>query len=263
MVYIAQYVPQFPPFLRMLLGMVRKNSVRIGSVVNERTYRGFQNSILNPGVLTRDSFLCNNQAFNLRCSDDWWQLCVLSLMHSSDVIFIDLSNVKSGTEWEIQQLVSRRLLSRSIFIAQDLADVWWGIDAAHYLDNSVQVHRYDSGGRFLNEFAFVAELRSRLARSHLNANYLKYHYAAPCLGGVSVWQNIAPEDPAPATDGPPASVSDVASGAHVDGTEHVSIGVMEQTNAGTDRRGIVGTSAACAQRDDGVGSGELEDGTAR
>jgi hypothetical protein len=107
---------------------------------------------------------------NIRCSDAWWKHCVLTLMHSFDIVVVDLSLIKAGTDWEIRQLCKEDLLYKTIFIASDihkdgLADTmrrYFGISAfpPKYL--------YDKRGRIANSSGFNCHLYS-LMKSALSA----------------------------------------------------------------------------------------------
>lgn len=59
------------------------------------------------------------QAFNVRTTDRWWKATVASLFDISEVVFVDLTDVKGGTEWEIETLKARGIVDQAIFIVRE------------------------------------------------------------------------------------------------------------------------------------------------
>ena len=79
-------------------------------------------------------------------------------MHSSHFILMDLSMVKPGSAWEINQLRERGLLDKVVFICgQETADSVPQILAA-YFEQPIQVHYYDAEGILANHTVFFEEL---------------------------------------------------------------------------------------------------------
>jgi hypothetical protein len=110
----------FFAFLAMyVIGPLLRNSRRIATVKSERTFRRLQKKLLRQLRPSFFSFLAGEQAFNIRSTDAWWQLCIRMLMQSCDVIVVDLSKIKAGTEWELKELHSRSLLEKCIFVAAE------------------------------------------------------------------------------------------------------------------------------------------------
>ncbi len=99
-----------------VLGPFLRASKRVASVKRERKFRKLQRHLLRKASPSYWSFLNGNQAFNVRSSDSWWQMCIHMLMHSSEIIVVDLSKVKEGTAWELEQLNAKNLLSKCLFI---------------------------------------------------------------------------------------------------------------------------------------------------
>ena len=60
-----------------------------------------------------------------RSSDPWWQMCIHMLMHSCEIIVVDLSKVKAGTAWELEQLHAKAILDKCVFVVgeEHIADV--------------------------------------------------------------------------------------------------------------------------------------------
>jgi hypothetical protein len=106
-------------FVIYVLGPLLRNSKRIASVKSERTFRKLQRKLLRQARPSFWSFLSGEQAFNIRSTDVWWQLCIQMLMHSCEIIVIDLSKVKAGTEWELKELHARSLLEKCIFVVAE------------------------------------------------------------------------------------------------------------------------------------------------
>jgi len=108
------------------------------------------------------SFQSGGQALNVRSSDNWWQLCILMLIHSCDAIVIDLSKVKAGTEWELNQLRARELRSRCIFVVGDeqLASAQATLEAIYPDETPPAVHAYGPDGRLRDASAFDSELQA-------------------------------------------------------------------------------------------------------
>lgn len=46
----------------------------------------------------------------------WWKETILMLMRSCQVIVVDLSKVKEGTAWELNQIAALGLLPKCLFI---------------------------------------------------------------------------------------------------------------------------------------------------
>jgi hypothetical protein len=109
----------------IILGPLLRNSTRIASVRNERRYRKLQKFLMRKFRPSSWSFICGGQSFNIRSTDPWWQLCIHMLMHTCEAIVIDLSKVKEGTAWELNQLQSKRILNKCVFVVgeNNVADV--------------------------------------------------------------------------------------------------------------------------------------------
>lgn len=55
----------------------------------------------------------------INTSDDWWKQGILLLMHSCDVIVVDVSEVSEGTKWELETSALEGVRSRLVFVAFD------------------------------------------------------------------------------------------------------------------------------------------------
>jgi hypothetical protein len=102
--------------LMLVVSPLLRNSQRIASVKKERSYRRLHKRLLLRYRLSTVGLLSGGQAINIRSTDSWWKTCILCLMHSSQIIVVDLSTVKSGTDWELRQLAARRLLPKCLFV---------------------------------------------------------------------------------------------------------------------------------------------------
>lgn len=100
----------------LIIGPLIRNSLRIASVKSDRTFRSLERFLLRKFRPSYWSFLSGRQAFNIRSTDTWWQLCIDMLMLSCDAIVVDLSKVKAGTAWELRQLHVRNVMDRCIFV---------------------------------------------------------------------------------------------------------------------------------------------------
>jgi hypothetical protein len=86
------------------------------------------------------------------------------LMHSCDVVVVDLSRVKAGTAWEIAELHNRDLRARCMFVVSEehqaeIAEVL----AQHFSQRAAPlVFVYRKNGRLLDKPQFNAELKRQL-----------------------------------------------------------------------------------------------------
>lgn len=63
--------------------------------------------------------MTSKEAFIVRSHDKWWKEVVALLMGSADVVVVDLSNVTSGTEWELERLDRLDLFDRAVLTAHE------------------------------------------------------------------------------------------------------------------------------------------------
>jgi hypothetical protein len=100
--------------------------------------------------------MSGSQAFNIRSSDDWWQMCIHMLMHSCEVILVDLSKVKEGTGWELNQLRAKNLLSKCVFIIgeEHIADIGPVLEEYFPPGHAPAVHVYSNKGQPSDRQAF-------------------------------------------------------------------------------------------------------------
>jgi hypothetical protein len=105
--------------LKLFLSPIFAHSHRLATVTNDRTYRRLAMRLLQLQVLSFWSFISRGQAFNVRSDDNWWKMCVRMMMHSCEIIVVDLSRVKEGSAWELAELHRCRLLQKCIFVASE------------------------------------------------------------------------------------------------------------------------------------------------
>lgn len=76
------------------------------------------------------------EAFLIRTSDEWWKMVVALLFDSCDAVVVDLSEVSSGTEWELERIRALDFSASTVLVAR--ADRYeyaervreqWGIQA--------------------------------------------------------------------------------------------------------------------------------------
>jgi hypothetical protein len=157
--------------VRYIVALLVRPSLRIATVKNTRTYLDFAARVggrLKPSL--RNLITCG-QACNIKTTDRWWKRCIDLLMHSTDAIVMDISHVGQGSHWEIERLTLRKMLPRTVFIAQEAHEAH-GIEALKQVlgpDRLPTIHLYDGGGRFREPEAFDRDLRDTITRDVLAA----------------------------------------------------------------------------------------------
>ena len=152
----------FDILVAYLLGPLLRNSIRICSVRNERKFRSLQAILMRKFRPSAWSFLSGAQAFNIRATDEWWRSCIALLVHSCDVIVIDLSKVKTGTEWELDELRLRGLHHKCLFVGgeEDLANAGALLGSHFANEDPPFVYLYAKTGRLLDPRSFQEHIKS-------------------------------------------------------------------------------------------------------
>lgn len=154
----------FETLVQFAVGSIFANSHRIASVKNDKSFFRLARSLTQKFTLSYWSFITSGQAFNIRTTDPYWQLCIQMLMHSCDVVIVDLSRVKAGTAWEINELHKRDLRARCMFVVSEDNRAELGeVLAQHFSRQGAPVvYVYQHDGRLMDKKQFNAELKQRL-----------------------------------------------------------------------------------------------------
>jgi hypothetical protein len=141
------------------------SSKRIASIKRERKFRKLERHLLRKHSPSFWSFMGGNQAFNIRTSDPWWQMCIHMLMHSCEIIVIDLSKVKEGTAWELNQLHAKGILDKCVFVVgeQNVDDVEPVLQRYFPGDTRPRVFVYGDKGTLADKHAYDARLNGIMA----------------------------------------------------------------------------------------------------
>jgi hypothetical protein len=160
-------VPYFDVVVKCVLSPLFRDSVRIASIWSERKFRKLESFLLQQLLPSQLSFLNGEQAFNIRSSDAWWKLSIQMLMQSCEVIVVDLSKVKQGTDWELNEIRTRLLLSKCVFvISEDTAQQANSIVEHYYGPNDMPpVFVYRANGQMFDPANFQDHFAS-VARPH-------------------------------------------------------------------------------------------------
>jgi hypothetical protein len=150
------------------------SSTRIGRVTSYRKMRRIHKFLITQFRPSFRSFLSNGQAMNVKCSDRWWKHCVLALMHTSEIIVVDLSIVKSGTDWEIRELFVRHLLPKTLFVVSDAHKDSTADTLSRYFRSgeAPPVHVYNAKGEIYADSGFHSQLNSLVTLSLSNQEKL-------------------------------------------------------------------------------------------
>jgi hypothetical protein len=145
---------------RFALGALYRPSRLLMSVKNEGSFLNLARILSNVIGPSFKTFAVGDQALRIRATDDWWQLVIDMLMHSVDLIVMDISNVGSGSTWEILQLSKRRLQGNCMFICEEGYDQR-GLDCLRRVDPGFDPYRlyiYTADGRFENSSGFDSRM---------------------------------------------------------------------------------------------------------
>lgn len=145
---------------RYLVGIVTRPSFRVGAVSNEPSFIAFASRISDRLTPSIRKMFGGGQACNIKTSDQWWRHVIDVLIHSADIIVMDISRVGGGSAWEIVQLDIRNALDRTIFIAEDryAEGAFDVIDKYLPEDIEIAIHVYGNNGRFIDQAALNREI---------------------------------------------------------------------------------------------------------
>jgi len=107
--------------------------------------------VVSAAVGTRASRVINT-------SDDWWKQGILLLMHSCDVIVVDVSEVSEGTKWELETSGLEDVRSRLVFVAFEETLELAGTKLEEAGLGQAVIHGFDKKG----ELADVGRFRSAM-----------------------------------------------------------------------------------------------------
>jgi hypothetical protein len=156
-------------YLKYATGPILRSPMRLATVKSENTYLKLALKLTNRWTSSFRSFMFGGQAFNIRCTDPWWQSTIDLLLNSSDIIVMDVSRVGPGSAWEIDRIEARGVLPKCLFIVQQGHEGEGHAGIARVLDTAPipQLFAYDEYGAFEAaggfEAALLAHVKSALA----------------------------------------------------------------------------------------------------
>ena len=171
--YVISWIPRSPtdiiiillffiPAIRQLQRWVRVSSPSSYRFLKNRLARRF----------TMNMFWQNsiNKLLKVKCSDVWWKQVVDLLMYSCQVIVVDMSWVKKGTEWELDKIDRRDLERKTLFVAsEEAADYAREVIAKFWPHDEAPppLYVYNKSGKLLDNEAYHREVARIISKSHL------------------------------------------------------------------------------------------------
>jgi hypothetical protein len=165
---LVTVVTFYANILLFIFNPIFRGSLRVSQVKNDRTFHKLAKVMLSELTLRVRNVASCGQAFNIRCTDSWWKCCVSLLTNSCEIIVVDISKVKEGTEWEIIELVKRNLSDRCVFIsALDSSEHARKVITKHFGENTaIKIHFYDDErGELCEPIVFRDSLNELIARA--------------------------------------------------------------------------------------------------
>lgn len=111
-----------------------------------------------------------NKLLTVKASDTWWRQCVDLMMYSCHTIVVDLSWVKSGTEWELEKIDRRDLEQKTVLVVAEDAQAYAREVIARYWPSEEPpppLHVYDTRGRLLDRQQWAKDFARTVSQSHL------------------------------------------------------------------------------------------------
>ncbi|MBI1340849.1 hypothetical protein GC169_11680 [bacterium] len=105
--------------LRLILRQFNRARFGPAQVSSARDFINLAKRLRDRIGLNIEVAMTSKEAFIVQTSDAWWKHVVALLMNSSDVVVVDLSNVTSGTEWELERLDRLGLFGRAVLMARE------------------------------------------------------------------------------------------------------------------------------------------------
>lgn len=135
-------------------------------VRNARDFRNFARRMVDRYGLNLEMERTQRKAIAVRTGDAWWQHVVLMLMHAADVIVVDVTEVASGTEWELQTMLTERVGERVVFISREdeAEDARASLRAHGFAPRAEALALYKKNGALVDSAAFRAEMRAAMVR---------------------------------------------------------------------------------------------------
>ena len=135
-------------------------------VRDARDFRNFARRMVDRYGLNLEMERTQRKAIAVLTSDPWWQHVVLLLMHAADVIVVDVTEVASGTEWELQTMLTERVAERVVFISREdeAADARASLQAHGFGGRAQALALYKKSGALVDSRAFRAEMRAAMLR---------------------------------------------------------------------------------------------------
>jgi len=151
--------------IRFVWRLFDRSAMGPATVLSARDYRNLARRLRDRMGLNLQVALVSKEAFMVRTSDRWWRLVAQLLMDSADAIVIDLSQVSTGTEWELDVIQAQKLEARCVFVA-----LWGKADeAADHLRArgiAAPLFHYAPDGEIQSRAAFRAAMLGAVRATH-------------------------------------------------------------------------------------------------
>jgi hypothetical protein len=132
----------------LILGLAFRMPRSPLNVRSERRFRSLKKLLLRRWRNRALWTMSGGRALVVRTTDEWWQDVVRVLIHSCEIIILDVSEPGPGLDWEINTLRRLGLTGKTIVMAE------MGTPAS----DAAEVHRYDASGTLVDAMRFQEAL---------------------------------------------------------------------------------------------------------
>ncbi len=135
-------------------------------VGSARDFRNLAKRLRDRVGLNIEVATTSKEAFIVRSHDKWWKQIVSLLMGSADIIVVDLSNVTSGTEWELERLDRLGMFEHAVFTAHQDRVLDARAAAERFPGAALKhIHTYDQFGDMADRQAFRTAMLETMSRT--------------------------------------------------------------------------------------------------
>ena len=160
--------------ISFLISPFVRDVTSIGVITDEYSYSGFVEAIENWPTKSHMYYnaYSGGQAFTISSSNEWWTFCINAMILRSDIIIIDLSMVKQGTEHELTVISKFELQNKCILLSLiSTEDHARNIISSYFEDdNQSHLHLFHEGGTLVEPERFHIEFVRILNRTLIQKN---------------------------------------------------------------------------------------------